>query len=498
MKFSLKAVALTALIASTALAAPIVDKRDANSDRIAACFVGLLFTGAWPGSCKAAIAVDLGLIRSIAINQMSMDFTTANPWAPTMASNDLVATMLSIPGITLPIDSVRQHVIIIDNGVQLGSFDTPWSAASVKGGTMKTAFTTSALNVFPDAKGAFSNFVGSLSTKASHPVTLKGAVDAKLNLGIFGHLTIPGIGFKAVVPIKGLDGLKNQKYVFAIEIAPGLDDKTYMTSILNINNPSQLTLTLGDVNFDSTHKGAHIGVSTVKNLKLVPGDNQVVSYTVLDMTLEAARTFSQALYTSDEVMGISGYTNSSTNPALNAGLAAVKSGVTIPMNFQGLHLSQAPYKNWSLKISTARVGTVTATFQSPYYGIPYEFTASNPDGLINQVKAGEGISSDAVDKQIWKFKDGLKFKVSGSGAVTVSFEVDLPKTISPVQAKGFTDMLNYSKANGGSIPITIDWMPMIIINGDGTQRSVDWTTLGNALNDIKLAIGDDFTNILIK
>ncbi|KAF9341501.1 hypothetical protein BGZ91_007351 [Linnemannia elongata] len=494
MKFSLKAVALTALIASTVLAAPIVDKRDANSDRIAACFVGLLFTGAWPGSCKAAIAVDLGLIRSIAINQMSMDFTTANPWAPTMASNDLVATMLSIPGITLPIDSVRQHVIIIDNGVQLGSFDTPWSAASVKGGTMKTAFTTSALNVFPDAKGAFSNFVGSLSTKASHPVTLKGAVDAKLNLGIFGHLTIPGIGFKAV----GLDGLKNQKYVFAIEIAPGLDDKTYMTSILNINNPSQLTLTLGDVNFDSTHKGAHIGVSTVKNLKLVPGDNQVVSYTVLDMTLEAARTFSQALYTSDEVMGISGYTNSSTNPALNAGLAAVKSGVTIPMNFQGLHLSQAPYKNWSLKISTARVGTVTATFQSPYYGIPYEFTASNPDGLINQVKAGEGISSDAVDKQIWKFKDGLKFKVSGSGAVTVSFEVDLPKTISPVQAKGFTDMLNYSKANGGAIPITIDWMPMIIINGDGTQRSVDWTTLGNALNDIKLAIGDDFTNILIK
>ncbi|KAF9139663.1 hypothetical protein BGX30_007645 [Mortierella sp. GBA39] len=459
MKFSLKAVALTALVASTALAAPIVEKRDANSDRIGACFVGLLFTGSWPGSCKAAISVDLGLIRSIAINQMSMDFTTANPWAPTTASNDVVATMLSIPGITLPIDSVRQHVIII---------------------------------------GAFSNFVGSLSTKASHPITLKGAVDAKLNLGIFGHLTIPGIGFKAVVPIKGLDGLKNQKYVFAIDISPGLDGNTYMTSILNINNPSQLSLTLGDVNFDSTHKGAHIGISTVKNLKLIPGDNQVVSYTVLDMELEAARTFSQALYTSDEIMGIGGYSNSSTNPALNAGLAAVKSGVTIPMNFQGLHLSQAPYKNWSLKISTARVATVTATFQSPYYGIPYEFTASNPPGYINQVKAGQGISNDAVEKQIWKFKDGLKFKVSGSGATTVSFEVDLPKTVSPIQAKAFTDMSNYSKANGGAIPITIDWMPMIIINGDGTEHSVDWTTVGNSLNDIKLAIGDDFANIFIK
>lgn len=41
MKFSLKAVALGALLASAAVAAPVdVEKRDSNSDRIAACFVG--------------------------------------------------------------------------------------------------------------------------------------------------------------------------------------------------------------------------------------------------------------------------------------------------------------------------------------------------------------------------------------------------------------------------------------------------------------------------
>ncbi|KAG0282137.1 hypothetical protein BGZ97_009133, partial [Linnemannia gamsii] len=388
MKFSLKAVALSALVASTVLAAPVVEKRDANSDRIAACFVGLLFTGTWPGSCKAAISVDLGLIRSIAINQMTMDFTTANPWAPTMASNDVVATMLSIPGITLPIDSVRQHVIIIDNGVQLGSFDTPWSAASVNGGTMKTAFTTSALNIFPDAKKAFSNFVGSLSTKDSHPVTLKGAVDAKLNLGIFGHLTIPGIGFKAVVPIKGLGGLKNQKYVLAIEMTTGADQKTYLTSILNINNPSQLTLSLGDVNFDSTYNGKHVGISTIKALKLVPGANQILSYSIIDTDNTDGQAFVNGIAVGDVIMGIAGYANSSTNPALNAGLAAVSSGVTIPQNFQGLSLSQAPYKDWSMKISSSRVATITATFQSPYYGIPVEMIASNPEGsgIINQAK----------------------------------------------------------------------------------------------------------------
>ncbi|KAF9378446.1 hypothetical protein CPB97_009568, partial [Podila verticillata] len=193
MKFSLKAVALGALLASAAVAAPVdVEKRDANSDRIGACFIG---------------QVNLGLIKTININQMSMDFTPANPWAPTTSSNDIVSTMLSIPGITLPIDSIRQHIILTDNGVQIGSIETPWAAASVKGGTLKTSFPSSTLAVFPTSHKAFSDFIGSLSAAKTKTVTLQGAVDAKLNLGIFGHLTIPGIGFKVNTPFQGLNGL---------------------------------------------------------------------------------------------------------------------------------------------------------------------------------------------------------------------------------------------------------------------------------------------------
>ncbi|KAF9368250.1 hypothetical protein CPC16_005537, partial [Podila verticillata] len=102
MKFSFKALSIGAAIASLAVAAPIeVAKRDANSDRIAACFIK-----SWPGTCQAAVAVPLGLIKTITINQMSMDFTPADPWAPTTSSNSVVATMLSIPGVTLPIDSI--------------------------------------------------------------------------------------------------------------------------------------------------------------------------------------------------------------------------------------------------------------------------------------------------------------------------------------------------------------------------------------------------------
>lgn len=57
--------------------------------------------------------VNLGLIRSITVNQMTMDFSPADPWKPTTSSSNIVATMLSIPGINLPIDSVRQHIILV-------------------------------------------------------------------------------------------------------------------------------------------------------------------------------------------------------------------------------------------------------------------------------------------------------------------------------------------------------------------------------------------------
>ncbi|KAF9131873.1 hypothetical protein BGW39_001177 [Mortierella sp. 14UC] len=412
-----------------------------------------------------------------------------------MSSNSVVATMLSIPGITLPIDSVRQHVIVVDNGVQLGAFDTPWSAASVKGGTMTTAFTTSPLNVFPDSKAAFSNFVSSLSTKATHPVTLKGSVDAKLNLGIFGHLTIPGIGFKAVVPFKGLDNLKSTKFVYAVEMNPSIDGNIYLASIVNINNPSSLTLSLGDVAFEASNKGERIGSSSIKNLVLVPGDNQILSYTTLEArTLPAAQAFVNGLESISQTMSLAGFAGSSTNPALNGGLKAVRTGILIPGKFEGSTMSQAPYKNWSLKISADKVATVTATFQSPYYGYPYEFIQANPEGYENEAR-GVGMTEFSNFLDIFSFKNNIAFKVSGTGSVTVTFEVDIVKNLSENQRTRMTDVVNYGKANG-KILVDIDLSPIVQVAGDGVERLVDWTSFGNKMGPIPIAVGADVVNLL--
>ncbi|KAG0256321.1 hypothetical protein BG011_004626 [Mortierella polycephala] len=498
MKFSLKAVALSALLSSFVIAAPVaVEKRDANSDRIAACFVGLIFTGSWPGSCKAAVAVNLGLIRSITVNQMTMDFSPADPWAPTTSSNSIVATMLSIPGITLPIDSVRQHIILADNDVQIGSIDTPWSAASVKGGALTTSFSTSTLNVFPASHGAFSNFISSLNTKASHPVTLQGAVDIKLNLGIFGKLTIPGVGFKATTTFAGLNNLTPINYLFLIDTNFDNIGFITLTTIVNIVNPSMLTLKLGDVAFDTAASEGRVGISTIKDLNLVPGDNYVLSTTDLDMALPAAGAFLGNLGNADGVLTLTGYEGSSSDVALNAGLAAMKSVLVVPQNFEGSVMSQAPYKDWSLKTlpstNTDFVVEVTATFQSPYYGFPIEMVHALDAGMDNYVTVSN-VSPTTNMMRLFNFMDTLTFSVSGTGSVTVTFKGKLASVV-PAAKNRWTELVAYAAANG-HIPIEFTWMANIIVNNDGINRYVDWGNTGTGLGNVNIAVGADFASIL--
>ncbi|KAG0338998.1 hypothetical protein BG000_003021 [Podila horticola] len=497
MKFSLKAVALGALLASAAVAAPVgIEKRDANSDRIAACFVGLIFTGAWPGSCQAAVAVNLGLIRTIAVNQMSMDFTTANPWAPTTSSNSVVATMLSIPGITLPIDNVRQHIILADNGVQIGNIDTPWSAASVKGGTLSTAFTTSPLNVFSNSHVAFSSFVSSLSTKASHPVTLQGAVDVKLNLGIFGHLTIPGIGFKATTPFAGLNNL-DLKYILLIDLNFDTPDTIVMATIINVKNPSKLILKLGDVSFSTASAGNYIGVSTIKNLSLQPGDNYVLSSTALDTTKDATNAFINGLYTADGALVLTGFSGTSSNTALNAGLAAVRSNLVVPMNFVGSSMSQPPYKNWALKVlpttGTDGLVDVTATFQSPYYGYPVKMLQDEAPGEDNYAYVNN-VGSGVDTLRLFEFRNTLTYCVSGTGATTVTFKANLIKFVSTDKAR-LQALVAYAQQHK-SIPVQLWLMARVEVGNDGVTRVVDLGNSGTGLGDLNVAVGPDFANIL--
>jgi len=364
---------------------------------------------------------------------------------------------------------------------------------------LTTSFPSSTLAVFPTSHKAFSDFIGSLSAAKTKTVTLQGAVDAKLNLGIFGHLTIPGIGFKVNTPFQGLNGLTEIKYIYLVDnVNDFVNNKMTMTTIVNLKNPSNLSLKLGDVSFSTASAGEYVGISTIKNLNLVPGDNYVISATVLEIARPAAYKFLNSLETGDGTLVMTGFNGTSSDEALNAGLAALKSNLVVPKLFQGSTVSQPPYKNWSMKVlpttKTDGLVDITATFASPYYGYPFEMTSDEPAGQENSAIV-TGVSDTIDTLHLFEFRNTLHFKVSGTGSTTVTFKANIVGFVKGDRAR-IQQLVSYAAKNGG-IPVNFWWVAGGIVNNDGIQRDeLDWGTSGTGLGGVKIATGADFASIL--
>ncbi|KAF9363592.1 hypothetical protein BGX34_003753 [Mortierella sp. NVP85] len=476
MMLSLKTVAIAAL-ATAVVAAPI--KRD---DQVAACFNGLIITGTWPDSCQAAVA-NPGIIQSIALNQLSLDFTGATAaWAPVTSSNEVVATLVTIPGVSLPISSVRQHIVLADGANDLGSIEAGWAPASVSGSTLTTSLPASPLTVNANAHSEFSSFIGAISSQASHPVTLKGTVDAEFDLGSFGQKTINGIAFNNNVVLDGLNNLDITYKTGAYIDLAGVGNVA-VGSVLSIVNPSKLTLKLGDVSLDTTTASGHVGYSTIKDLTLVPGENIVIASTSLDSTLPATSALFNDLAAGDQTLHLTGHAQSSANPALNGGLAALDSKTVVLQGFGG-PTSQAPHKDWSLKVlpttGSDKKVEIKATFQSPYYGLPVKFV-----GAGDLAEASSGV-------RLFNIDDSLQFEVSGTGSTTVTFTAKLTVDFIASTKPIYQQWVNNANANGGKLPLELLWLPNVIIGNDGASHPVDWGT--GFSGDI--AVGPDFASIL--
>ncbi|KAF9415897.1 hypothetical protein BGZ76_004738, partial [Entomortierella beljakovae] len=462
MKFSLKLAALSALAAAS-FAAP-VEKRETNDAIIAACFAGLVLTGSWSGTCKAAVAVDLGLIRSISIAQLTLDFTTTNPWAPTIASSSLTAGLLPLTGI-LPIRSVQQHVLIADNGVQVGHYDSPWASASTSWSSMKTTIPTSKLSIFSDSQTAFSQFIASVTSKESYPLTLKGAVDAKIRCGIFGYIPIYGIGFNAVVPLPGLNGLKTFNYKTVLGVTVGAEGFTQI-HVIDIPNPSYLTVKLGDVAFTATSANGNIGIAKVKALTLVPGSNYIVAGLILDFSSPAVGQLLGDLAGGATVsLTLKANNQTSSNAALNAGLGL--SGLTSTLTVTGLPNtpSRSPFTNWSVKIptdaATSRKVQATATFQSPYYGLPLDVTQLQSDNGAPAYVTVSGTGTIADGFNLFYIINSATFSLGGTASATKTFDLQLPQYASGQTAQ-LQAVVTYAQAHG-YIPAKISMSPQVTI-----------------------------------
>ncbi|KAF9305072.1 hypothetical protein BGZ74_011495 [Mortierella antarctica] len=282
---------------------------------------------------------DLALVKDIDLDDMSIDFTLPDSWISTVASDRMTARLTSIPGFNWPIQQVRLKIIVQDNSVDIGHLESPFSPASVKGGIVTSSLSKCTMHIFPQSHAAFIDFVGALATKAAHTFAIKGSADIIFDLGGLGVHTLHGVDFITDLTLRGLANLPDITCKSAIIVPnaeePGKPASAYAVTIqceLDIPNPSQLSLTLGNCILATTVEGNHhVGLTTLEGFSLKVGMNTSKTGTiVLDTTIDAAKSLVKALEVQDQRVYLKGFRGTSKNEALSAGLVPLKVSFVIP------------------------------------------------------------------------------------------------------------------------------------------------------------------------
>ncbi|GJJ70156.1 hypothetical protein EMPS_02505 [Entomortierella parvispora] len=330
-------------------------------------------------------------IASVTINAMSMDFTCDSCTYEPMAGSSITAvTNLPFEG-KAPLYQLSQNIEILDASDNVvGRLITPYADCVVNGNTVSTNTPPSALVIDEAARDKiYPDFISDLNQLEVYNLGLRGTADSILDLGDLGKIEVKGIKLDVRTPLDGLQGLKkiDMNYVVGFGFA---DTGANITSIVNIYNPSKLTLHIGElylkVGLDYSPE-TYAGVSYMHDLTLVPGDNIMANVAQLDNTAPGFNGVLTGSSLGPLPLAFYAFPGSSpNNKALDAGLQSLKSGTIIPFNLVS-PVPALPYgKVFSVKAlpNTEQDGIVevTGTWQNPYLGVPTEIVSVIPDPML--------------------------------------------------------------------------------------------------------------------
>ncbi|KAG0255207.1 hypothetical protein BGZ95_005821, partial [Linnemannia exigua] len=299
-------------------------------------------------------------------------------------------------------------------------------------------------------------------------------------------------------------GLNNIKFMRDVGMGPVPPEYIdyFIGSTVNIYNPSQLTLNIGTLKLEAGLKGWEesdwLGTAVIKNLRLVPGDNYVLSELTTSMQHPKGLEFVLNMATEDQMLTMRASSTSTSNPALNTGLKTLRNGVIVP---KGLEVPKQPaYSNvWNIKIlpTTKDDGLVevSTVFQSPYYmDMEVEGLCSsvaecelNPYPSVLSVYNSAGASSNLLT-----FPYDLTYSVKANGSTPHAFKMSLFNN-SPSLAK-IDEFIALSTAKG-EIPMEVVLSPKVRLGGVPTVVVSAWYEGSSYPGHLTLKTGPDFPTI---
>ncbi|CAL1708136.1 unnamed protein product [Somion occarium] len=323
------------------------------------------------------------IIKSISLNQLTLDFTESTAYSPSTSSDSTDVTFKLPDGFNFPINitALQQTIEVSFNGQNFAQLSIPKgpSTTDVDNHIIHLGFSDVPFAVSDGQHDTFNQFLAATTMTESQTMGLSGSADADANTAV-GVITLTNITFSVDSTIQGLDGLSEKPATISdLDVNHGFPDFLLIKVNTALFNPSNLTIGTGDVSFSLLYRNSSIGEADLADMIITPGNQSYatdVHYDPQGDAVAAGRALLENFLQGVNVdTTISGSMDSTPIESLKLALSQiVLSPVTIPAIHQSL------IKSVSITLPVDIVSTAVARSS---FILQNPFTAS-----INLLKVG--------------------------------------------------------------------------------------------------------------
>ncbi|KAG0018124.1 hypothetical protein BGZ81_010390 [Podila clonocystis] len=272
------------------------------------------------------------IITGITLKTMTLDFTGPDPYS-VMTSSDNIEANYHIPfAFPLNIVQVAEDMNIqLPQGNNVANLKLPLGPAqTISPGVLKTAYSNQPLNVDDGHHETFNAFSKILTTGPGVSFFLAGTADTVAETAA-GAVTIPGVQVNVQSTMVGMNLNAGGAAITNISITGGTPQYLEIHQNVVLQNPSGLTVKVGEVGFNIGYAGHAMGRAVVANMVLVPGANTLPAIFHLTPDSDAVRDafLSGFVAGASFTLDVAGGADSTTVASLKDAMASVKLSSTI-------------------------------------------------------------------------------------------------------------------------------------------------------------------------
>jgi hypothetical protein len=367
----------------------------------------------------------LKIINGVSMGYLDLKFDANSPYAPVINAPSVSAAYKLPFGFSLNVTALSQNITLAINttGAQTDSFGiistpvTP-SVTDQAAGTITFPLNNAALNGIAGKEATYNAYTYALTASSNYSFMVAGVAQTNAMTPI-GAISLTNITFDVPTSLVGLSFLNSSATVInSIDVTGGTSEALQLAISVSMDNPSDFSISTGDVSFNMGASGTQLGVVTLSNLTLARGSNTVAAISTFDPNASdvGKNILSTFVMGQENSLDISGFDNSTGIASLAGALGAITLQSTLP----GLTTAIVQGASMSILSDSIASGTVAVkvTIADP-------FTAGLSVTKVVSAATFNGMPLGNIDQDISSnpiVVAGKSTAQSGDLSMTMNFE----------------------------------------------------------------------------